>query len=178
MSRIGKTPVKIPKGVQVSFKDGKCTVKGPLGTLSLDMPETFKIEMEDGSLKVIRPDDSRKNRALHGLYRNLIRNMVVGVSEGYRKELEIVGVGYKVAKKGKSIQINIGYSHPVEVKEDEGIEFEVPNQTTIVVKGIDKQKVGQVAANIRRIRPPEPYKGKGIRYKGEFIRRKVGKSGA
>jgi len=178
VSRIGKTPVQIPAGVTVNMKGNICTVKGPKGELSYRVPENFKVIVDGNHLRVERPGDSRTERALHGLSRNLIRNMVTGVSAGFEKKLEIVGVGYKVAKSGKGIQINIGYSHPLFFKETADIEFDVPNQNTIIVKGIDKEKVGQMAANIRSVRPPEPYKGKGIKYSDEKIRRKVGKAGA
>lgn len=178
MSRIGKTPVDIPSGVTVSMQDRKCIVKGPKGKLEYEVPENFKIKINDNQLTVERSGDKREDRSLHGLIRKLIYNMVVGVSQGYTRKLEIVGVGYKASEKGKGIQLNIGYSHPVVFNQIPGIEFEVPNPTSIIVKGIDKQLVGQVAANIRSVRPPEPYKGKGIRYEGEYVRRKVGKAGA
>ncbi len=178
MSRVGKIPVEIPKGVKVEIKDNFVTVTGPKGKLEYQAPRELTLKLDEDSVTVERPDDSKKNRSLHGLVRVLIRNMVVGVSQGYEKKLEIVGVGYKVAKQGKGIQINVGYSHPVVFEEKDGIEFDVPNQTTIIVKGIDRQAVGQVAANIRSVRPPEPYKGKGIKYADEVIRRKVGKAGA
>ena len=178
MSRVGKIPVDIPKGVKVEINKNLVVVKGPKGQLDYQAPMEFTLKLEDDKFIVERPDDSNKNRALHGLVRTLVRNMVVGVSEGYLKKLEIVGVGYKVVKQGNGIQINVGYSHPVVFEEKDGIEFDVPNQTTIVVKGIDRQAVGQVAANIRSVRPPEPYKGKGIKYADEVIRRKVGKAGA
>ncbi|MFP4499173.1 MAG: 50S ribosomal protein L6 [Vulcanimicrobiota bacterium] len=178
MSRVGNAPVEIPKGVTVEMEGQKIIAKGSKGQLEYLVPDNFNIKIEDNILTVERPGDSRQERSLHGLARNLIRNMVVGVSQGYEKTLEIVGVGYKAAKQGASVQLNVGYSHPLVFKEGDGIEFDVPNQTTVVVKGIDKQKVGQMAANIRGVRPPEPYKGKGIRYQGEYVRRKVGKAGA
>jgi large subunit ribosomal protein L6 len=178
VSRIGKTPIEVPKDVTVTLDGCKCMVKGPKGQLEHEVPENFKVNIGEGIITIERPNDARRNRALHGLTRNLINNMVVGVSQGFEKRLEIVGVGYKVATKGKGIQLNVGYSHPLFFDPIPGIEFEVPNQTAIVVKGIDRQKVGQVAANIRGVRPPEPYKGKGIRYSDETIRRKVGKAGA
>lgn len=178
MSRIGRTPVDVPKGVTIDIQGDKCIVKGPKGQLECPIPRKFKINLEDGVLTVERPGNSREERSLHGLTRNLIRNAVVGVSAGFEKKLEIVGVGYKAAKKGDGVLLNIGYSHPLFFKEENGIEFDVPNQSVIVVKGIDKQAVGQVAADIRGVRPPEPYKGKGIKYEGEYIRRKVGKAGA
>jgi large subunit ribosomal protein L6 len=178
VSRIGKTPIEVPKGVTVTLTDRRCVVKGPKGQLEHEVPENFKVNIEDGIITIERPNDARRNRALHGLTRNLINNMVVGVSQGFEKRLEIVGVGYKVAVRGNGIQLNVGYSHPLVFDPGPGIEFEVPNQTAIVIKGIDKQKVGQMAADIRGVRPPEPYKGKGIKYSDERIRRKVGKSGA
>lgn len=178
MSRIGKIPVDIPKGVTVEMKHGALVAKGPKGQLEYEVPKEFKVEIADDKIRVHRPNDSRKNKALHGLIRTLIRNSVVGVSQGYSKQLNIVGVGYKAQKQGSGVQLNVGYSHPVVFNEIPGIEFDVPNATTIVVKGIDRQVVGQVAANIRSVRPPEPYKGKGIRYADEQVRRKVGKAGA
>lgn len=178
MSRIGKTPVDIPKNVTITMSGNTCTVKGPKGELKYDVPENFKVKMDGDVLTVERPGDSKKEKALHGLARTLIKNMTIGVSEGFAKTLTIVGVGYKALAQGTGVQINIGYSHPLVFKDIPGIEFEVPNQTTIVVKGIDKEKVGQVAADIRSVRPPEPYKGKGIKYADEYVRRKVGKAGA
>lgn len=178
MSRIGKMPVRIPNGVTINFSGNKVIVKGPKGTLDYTAPENFEIKIEDGTVIVNRPGDSRKEKATHGLVRTLIRNMVVGVSDGYEKSLEVIGVGYRVAKQGNGIKLNVGYSHPILVEPEPGIEFDLPTATTIVVKGIDKYQVGQTAANIRRIRPPEPYKGKGIKYTDETIRRKVGKAGA
>jgi large subunit ribosomal protein L6 len=178
MSRIGKMPVSIPKGVTVKITGYLVEVKGPKGELNYTLPRNFKVEIVDNVLTVTRPSDSREDRSLHGLARNLIRNMVVGVSEGYTRTLEIVGVGYKVAAQGKSLKLNVGYSHPVVIEPEPGIELEAPSVSTIVVKGIDKCKVGQFAANVRAIRPPEPYKGKGIKYSGEIVRRKVGKAGA
>lgn len=179
MSRIGKMPVQIPEGVKVNISsEGKITVRGPKGQLNYNAPEKFKIDISDGQLKVSRPGNSRKDKATHGLVRTLIRNMVVGVTEGYSKKLEVVGVGYKIALQGNKLQLNVGYSHPVIVEPKPGIEFELPGANTIVVKGIDKYLVGQVAADIRDIRRPEPYKGKGIRYSDEVIQRKVGKAGA
>jgi len=178
VSRIGKMPVQIPTGVAVKLKDKLVTVKGPKGVLSYQAPKNFGIEIDKDKLTVIRPGESKKDKATHGLVRTLIKNMVVGVTEGYSKTLEVVGVGYRATKEGQSVRIYVGYSHPVVVMPEEGIELEIPNNTTIVVKGIDKYLVGQVAANIRSIRPPEPYKGKGIKYSDEYIRRKVGKAGA
>ena len=178
MSRIGRLPITIPAGVSVNIADnGEVTVKGKLGELKGSFRKEIKIEEENGELKLTRCSDEKEIRALHGLTRALLHNMVVGVSEGFSKTLEIVGVGYRVQLSGKNLTFNMGFSHPVEVAPPAGITFESPNNTTIVVKGIDKQLVGQVAANIRGIRPPEPYKGKGIRYQGEHVRRKVGKTG-
>jgi large subunit ribosomal protein L6 len=178
MSRIGKEPVAIPEGVEVTVSAGVVTVKGPKGTLSQAVSDPITVTVEDGQVLVARPDDERENRSLHGLYRALIQNMVVGVTEGYRRGLEIVGVGYRAqARGGNALTLQVGYSHPVEIEAPEGISFEVPSPTRIEVHGADKQLVGQVAANIRKVRKPEPYKGKGIRYEGEHVRRKSGKAG-
>lgn len=177
MSRIGKLPVSVPAGVEVSINGTEVTVKGPKGELTQSFYNKLTIEKaEDGSVVVSRPDDERMSRAQHGLVRTLINNMVIGVSQGYSKTLELVGVGYRAAVKGDHLELNLGYSHPVIVKTPEGITFECPDQAKIVVSGIDKQQVGQVAADIRKWRKPEPYKGKGIRYQGEHIRRKEGKT--
>lgn len=176
MSRIGKKPVQIPAGVEVTVNGTHVTVKGPKGTLENDFYEKLTIEVADGVLAVTRPDDERETRARHGLTRALIQNMVTGVSEGYVKTLELAGVGYRVALKGNTLDLSLGYSHPVLYDAPEGISFECPDNTHINVKGIDKQQVGQVAAEIRGKRPPEPYKGKGIHYQGEHIRRKLGKA--
>jgi large subunit ribosomal protein L6 len=177
MSRIGKMPIPVPSGVEVTIDGGHVTVKGPKGTLEHDAPQTITISREGDELVVTRPDDERENRALHGLTRSLVANMVTGVSEGFVRELEIVGVGYRAAAAGpQRLEIQVGYSHPVHVDAPEGIEFEVPAPTRITVRGFDKQLVGQVAADIRKIRKPEPYKGKGIRYANELVRRKAGKS--
>ncbi len=177
MSRIGKMPIPVPSGVEVTIDGGHVTVKGPKGTLEHDAPQTITISREGDELVVTRPDDERDNRALHGLTRSLVANMVTGVSEGFVRELEIVGVGYRAAAAGpQRLEIQVGYSHPVHVDAPEGIEFEVPAPTRITVRGFDKQLVGQVAADIRKIRKPEPYKGKGIRYANELVRRKAGKS--
>jgi len=177
MSRIGKAPIAIPSGVEVTVADRHVTVKGPQGTLERDLPGDIAIEREDSSLLVTRPDDQRHNRALHGLTRSLVNNMVQGVSTGFTKELEIVGVGYRAIAQGPNkIELALGFSHPVFVDAPAGITFEVPMPTRILVKGIDKELVGQVAANIRKVRKPEPYKGKGVRYAGEVVRRKAGKS--
>lgn len=177
MSRIGKLPVSVPAGVEVSINGNEVTVKGPKGELTRSFYSAFTIEQaEDNSIVVTRPDDERESRAQHGLTRTLINNMVIGVSEGYSKTLELVGVGYRAAVKGDKLEMNLGFSHPVIVEKPEGINFECPDQAKIVVSGIDKQQVGQVAADIRKWRKPEPYKGKGIRYQGEHIRRKEGKT--
>lgn len=177
MSRIGKLPVSVPAGVEVSINGNEVTVKGPKGELTRSFYSALTIEQaEDNSIVVTRPDDERDSRAQHGLTRTLINNMVIGVSEGYSKTLELVGVGYRAAVKGDKLEMNLGFSHPVIVEKPEGITFECPDQAKIVVSGIDKQQVGQVAADIRKWRKPEPYKGKGIRYQGEHIRRKEGKT--
>lgn len=176
MSRIGKKPVQIPAGVEVAVDGNKVIVKGPKGTLEQDFYEKLTVSVEGSELVVTRPDDERETRARHGLTRALIHNMVVGVSEGYVKGLELAGVGYRVQQKGRDLEFSLGYSHPVIVEQPEGIAFEVPDNTHVNVKGINKQQVGQVAAEIRAKRPPEPYKGKGIHYVGEHIRRKLGKA--
>jgi large subunit ribosomal protein L6 len=177
MSRIGKQPVAIPSGVEVSVAEGNLvTVKGPRGTLSQTMHANMTIVVEDGAARVERPDDEGFNRGLHGLTRTLLANMVDGVTKGFEKRLSIVGVGYRAALKGKDIELQVGYSHPVLVPQPEGIEFEVPTATSIVIRGNDKAQVGEVAANIRKIRKPEPYKGKGIRYEDEVVRKKAGKA--
>jgi large subunit ribosomal protein L6 len=177
MSRIGKKPVEIPSGVDVEVDDGNVvTVSGPRGELSQAMHATMRIVVEDGTLRVERPDDVGFSRSLHGLTRSLVANMVEGVTKGFEKRLQIVGVGYRAALKGKDVELQVGYSHPVLVQQPEGIEFEVPAPTQIVVRGNDKQQVGEVAANIRKIRKPEPYKGKGIRYENEYVRKKAGKA--
>jgi large subunit ribosomal protein L6 len=177
MSRIGKLPVSIPKGVEVKLEDNKVRVKGPKGELSRNFGREINIRIEDGKIIFERKNNDRNVRSLHGLTRTLISNMVNGVTNGFEKSLLIVGVGYKVAKTGSNLQINVGYSHPVIVEAIKGIEFEVGGNNKITVKGIDKYLVGQVAANIRSIRPPEPYKGKGIRYENEVVRKKLGKTG-
>ncbi|MGA1846811.1 50S ribosomal protein L6 [Deferribacter abyssi] len=176
MSRIGKKPISIPKGVVVKVENNKIIVEGPKGKLERDLHPKINVELTDKEIIVKRHDDSKESRAFHGLYRSLINNMVEGVSKGFEKRLEIVGIGYRATLKGKALDLSLGFSHPVVVEPPEGIEFVVENQQKIVVKGIDKQLVGQVAANIRKIRKPEPYKGKGIRYEGEHILRKAGKS--
>lgn len=177
MSRVGKTPISIPSGVEVSVSGSTVEVKGPKGSLHINLPDQIGFTQDDGKVVLTRVDDERESKALHGLNRSLVNNMVIGVSEGYRKELEIVGVGYRAHAKGKdSLELQLGFSHPVKVKAPEGIEFDVPVQTQINIIGIDKQVVGQVAADIRALKKPEPYKGKGIRYVGEHIIRKAGKA--
>jgi large subunit ribosomal protein L6 len=175
MSRIGRAPINIPSGVDVTVAGSSVAVKGPKGELSMDVHPKMQVALEGGVMTVARPDDTGPNRALHGLTRTLLSNMVTGVTNGFEKRLEIQGVGYRASMKGSDLEILVGYSHPVVVPPPEGIQFEVPAPTQIVVKGIDKQRVGQTAAEIRAIRKPEPYKGKGIRYEGEAVRRKVGK---
>jgi large subunit ribosomal protein L6 len=176
VSRIGKQPIPVPSGVEVHIDGSTVTVKGPKGELSRTLSDIITVEQEDGTLVVKRPDESRTARSLHGLSRTLVANMVIGVSEGYFKNLEIVGVGYRAAMKGSDIELQLGFSHPVLVVAEPGITFEVPAPTKITVRGIDKQRVGQVAADIRKWRKPEPYKGKGVRYEGEHVRRKLGKA--
>lgn len=176
MSRIGKQPIPVPAGVEVTIDGSHVSVKGPKGELSRTFSDIISIKQEGSEILVTRPDDSRTARSLHGLTRTLVHNMVVGVSEGYVKKLELVGVGYRAALKGNNLELALGYSHPVIVEPEEGITFEVPDNTHIHVKGIDNQRVGQVAADIRAKRPPEPYKGKGVRYEGEHVRRKLGKA--
>lgn len=177
MSRIGRKPIAIPQGVQVDILGNTVKVKGPKGELNQVVHPEMKISLENGEIKVERPSEDKKHRALHGLTRTLISNMIIGVTNGYSKGLEINGVGYRAAKQGKNLVLTIGYSHPVEIEPLPGIEFEVPAPNKIVVKGIDKQVVGQMAAEIRAVRRPEPYKGKGIKYESEIIRRKAGKAG-
>ena len=178
MSRIGRAPIAIPAGVEIKVEDNNVvTVKGPKGTLTQQFNPNMAITMEEGVLHVTRPNDAKENRALHGLTRTLIHNMVVGVTEGYKKELDVNGVGYRVAKEGNKLVMNLGFSHQVTVEEIEGISIEVPNPNKIIISGVDKQKVGQFAAEVREKRPPEPYKGKGIKYTDEVIRRKEGKTG-
>lgn len=175
MSRIGRAPIDIPDGVSVTLDGQKVTVKGPKGELSHTVVEPIRVAQEDGRVVVTRPTDRGPHRALHGLSRTLIANMVEGVSNGFERQLEIVGVGYRAQLKGQNLELAAGFSHPVSIAPPEGISFEVPAPTQVVVRGIDKQAVGQIAAQIRGVRPPEPYKGKGIRYAGEQVRRKVGK---
>jgi large subunit ribosomal protein L6 len=175
MSRIGKQPITLPDGVSVEIAPGSVSVKGPKGELSQQLPREMKVEQADGTVTVERPTDRGDHRALHGLTRSLIANMVEGVTDGFEKRLEIQGVGYRAQLKGKNLELALGYSHPVQLDAPEGIDFEVPQPTEVVVKGIDKQLVGETAARIRKRRPPEPYKGKGVRYAGEQVTRKVGK---
>ncbi len=175
MSRIGRKPISLPEAVTVELAPGRVAVKGPKGELSQAVSTAIEVGQDDGTVTVSRPTDRGEHRALHGLTRSLIANMVEGVTEGFEKRLEIQGVGYRAALKGKSLEMALGYSHPVSVEPPDGIEFEVPQPTEVVVRGIDKQLVGQVAADIRKRRPPEPYKGKGVRYRDEHVMRKVGK---
>jgi large subunit ribosomal protein L6 len=175
MSRIGKQPIEVPAGVTVMVDPGRVTVHGPKGELRQVVPQRMSIQQEDGRITVTRPTDRGPDRALHGLTRTLVANMVEGVTNGFEKKLEIQGVGYRAALHGTDLELQVGYSHPVKIVPRTGIEFEVPVPTQVVVRGIDKQMVGQTAAEIRKVRPPEPYKGKGIRYEGEHVRRKVGK---
>ena len=175
MSRIGRLPIEIPSGVDVQVEPGQVRVKGPKGELSQHVSPDLSIEREDSTLRVTRPTDRGEHRALHGLTRSLIANMVEGVTDGFERRLEIQGVGYRAQLRGKSLELALGYSHPVRVEAPEGIDFEVPAPTQIIVRGIDKQAVGEIAAQIRKLRPPEPYKGKGVRYAGEYVARKVGK---
>jgi large subunit ribosomal protein L6 len=175
MSRIGKRPIQVPAGVLVSIDPGRVTVSGPKGELRQVVPQRISIAQEDGQIVVTRPTERGEDRALHGLARTLVANMVEGVTNGFEKRLELQGVGYRAALAGANLELQVGYSHPVRIVPRQGIEFEVPAPTEIVVRGIDKQLVGQTAAEIRKVRPPEPYKGKGIRYRGEYVRRKVGK---
>lgn len=176
MSRIGKQPVPLPKGVEVTVDGRVVTVKGPKGELTQRMPAEIGVKIEDGQVVVSRPSDQSKHRALHGLSRTLVANMVEGVTEGFKKTLEIVGVGYRAEKQGKGLRLQLGFSHPIQYDAPEGIALDAPQPTVVVVEGIDKQMVGQVAAEIRSFRPPEPYKGKGVRYQGEHVRRKAGKT--
>jgi large subunit ribosomal protein L6 len=177
MSRTGRKPISVPKGVQVQLDGHKITVKGPKGELSRQLPPDVLVEQEEGWILVKRPSDSPRHRALHGLARTLIDNMIVGVTEGFSRTLELVGVGYRAAKQGNNLVLNVGFSHPVVFEPEQNMEIEVPSNTKIVIKGIDKQQVGNFAAVIRKVYPPEPYKGKGIRYENEMVRRKVGKAG-
>lgn len=178
MSRIGNQPIAIPNGVDITLDGHTLTVKGPKGTLSHKLPQSMQVEVTADEVKVTRPSDDKEHKSLHGLTRSLINNMVIGVTKGYSKTLEIVGVGYRAAMKGKNLNLTLGFSHPVIMEPPAGIEFETPEPTKIIVKGADKEVVGQVAAEIRDWRKPEPYKGKGVRYEGEHVRRKAGTTGA
>ena len=175
MSRIGRAPIALPGGVEFTYDDGLVTVKGPKGELSQRVPREMLVEVGDGVIEVKRPTESGRHRSLHGLTRTLIANMVTGVTSGFEKRLEIVGVGYRAGVKGADLELIVGYSHPVVISPPEHVEFETPQPTVVLVRGIDKQVVGEIAAKVRSIRPPEPYKGKGIRYAGEYVQRKVGK---
>ena len=177
MSRIGNKPVVIPAGVTIDLKDNTVTVKGPKGELSYTFNQNITLVQNEGEVVFTRPDDTKENKTIHGTTRAVFNNMVVGVTDGFQKELELIGVGYRAQLQGKKLVLNVGYSHPVEFTPEEGVEIEVPSNTKVIVKGYDKQKVGELAANIRGVRPPEPYKGKGIRYVDEFVRRKEGKTG-
>jgi large subunit ribosomal protein L6 len=176
MSRIGGRPIDVPNGVEISLEAGTIQVKGPKGTLSRSVHPEMTVDVSDGVISVSRPSDQKRHRSLHGLTRSLIANMVTGVTEGFRKSLEIQGVGYRAEKKGQGITLHLGFSHPVDYKVPEGIEIEVPSPTQVLIRGANKETVGQVASEIRAIRPPEPYKGKGVRYSGEQVRRKAGKT--
>jgi large subunit ribosomal protein L6 len=177
MSRIGRLPIAVPSGVDVTIDGRRLTVKGPKGTLSRELHPDISVTQEDGTIVVTRPTEQKTHKQLHGLTRTLVNNMVIGVTDGYRKGLEITGVGYRAALSGKKLTLNLGYSHPIEIDPPEGISFEVENPTRLAVVGIDKELVGQIAATVRATRKPEPYKGKGVRYAGEYIRRKAGKAG-
>ncbi|WP_062349839.1 50S ribosomal protein L6 [Bacillus kwashiorkori] len=178
MSRIGKKPIEIPSGVTITINEGNLvTVKGPKGELTRQFNAEMNLSVEDNVLTVIRPSDSKEHRTIHGTTRAILNNMVEGVSNGFQKNLELVGVGYRAQKQGNKLVLNVGFSHPVEFTPEAGIEIEVPSNTKITIKGIDKERVGELAANVRAVRPPEPYKGKGIRYEGEYVRRKEGKTG-
>ena len=177
MSRIGNKPITVPEGVEVKLDGQKITVKGPKGTLEKEIHNNISVKLENGVITVTRPNDQKENRSLHGLTRTLINNMIIGVSQEYTKQLEINGVGYRAAKQGKTLVLTLGYSHPVNMEEPEGITYEVPNPNSIIVRGIDKELVGQMAAEVRKQRPPEVYRGKGIKYVDEHIRRKEGKTG-
>ncbi|MDR7080465.1 large subunit ribosomal protein L6 [Neobacillus niacini] len=177
MSRVGKKPIEIPAGVTVTLNNSTVTVKGPKGELTRSFNPDIEIKIEENLVTITRPSDVKEHRALHGTTRALIANMVEGVSKGFERRLELIGVGYRVQKQGNKLVLNVGYSHPVEFEPEAGLEIEVPANTKITIKGTDKERVGALAANIRQVRPPEPYKGKGIRYEGEFVRRKEGKTG-
>ncbi|MBU8880228.1 50S ribosomal protein L6 [Bacillus sp. FJAT-29790] len=177
MSRIGKKPIEIPTGVTITMDKNTVTVKGPKGELTRSFNPDMIIQVEDNVINISRPSESKEHRTNHGTTRALLANMVEGVSKGFEKGLELIGVGYRAQKQGKKLVLNVGYSHPVEIEPEEGVEVEVPSNTKVIVKGINKERVGALAANIRDVRPPEPYKGKGIRYEGEYVRRKEGKTG-
>lgn len=177
MSRVGKKPIEIPAGVTVTNENNHLTVKGPKGELSRTFNQDIQIAIEENVITISRPSDAKDHRALHGTTRAVLANMVEGVAKGFERSLDLIGVGYRASKQGKKLVLNVGYSHPVEIDPEEGIEIEVPSNTKVIVKGTDKERVGALAANIRGVRPPEPYKGKGIRYEGEFVRRKEGKTG-
>ncbi|GIN92809.1 50S ribosomal protein L6 [Siminovitchia terrae] len=177
MSRIGNKPIEIPSGVTVTKEANKVTVKGPKGELSNTFNSDINISIEDNVINVTRPSDAKEHRSMHGTTRSLVANMVEGVSKGFEKSLELVGVGYRAQKQGKKLVLNVGYSHPVEFEPEDGIEIDVPSNTKVIVKGFNKERVGALASDIRAVRPPEPYKGKGIRYEGEYVRRKEGKTG-
>lgn len=177
MSRIGLKPITIPAGVEIKFTNGLVEVKGPKGNLSQEVSRGFELNIEENEVVLVRPSESKQDKSLHGLYRSLIQNMIIGVTEGYKKQLEIVGTGYRAQKQGDKLNLSLGFSHPVILTDPEGITTEVPSERVIIVSGIDKQKVGDYTAKIRGYRPPEPYKGKGVKYSDEHIRRKVGKTG-
>jgi large subunit ribosomal protein L6 len=177
MSRVGKKPIEIPAGVTVTLDNNNVTVKGPKGELSRTFHADIEIKVEDNVINISRPSEAKEHRALHGTTRAILANMVEGVSKGFERGLELIGVGYRAAKQGNKLVLSVGYSHPVEIEAEKGLEIEVPSNTKIIIKGTDKERVGALAANIRDVRPPEPYKGKGIRYEGEFVRRKEGKTG-
>lgn len=177
MSRIGKKPIELPAGVTVTLNGNTVTVKGPKGELTRTFSPEIGINIEENVVTLTRPSDSKEHKTIHGTTRSLLANMVEGVSKGFERSLELIGVGYRAQKQGKKLVLNVGYSHPVEIEPEEGLEIEVPSNTKVIVKGIDKERVGALAANIRDVRPPEPYKGKGIRYEGEYVRRKEGKTG-
>ena len=177
MSRIGKKPIEIPTGVTITINGDVVTVKGPKGELTRSFNSDIEIKVEENVINLSRPSESKEHRSIHGTTRSLLANMVEGVSKGFEKSLELIGVGYRAQMQGKKLVLSVGYSHPVEFEPEEGVEVEVPSNTKVIVKGINKERVGALAANIRQVRPPEPYKGKGIRYEGEFVRRKEGKTG-
>jgi large subunit ribosomal protein L6 len=177
MSRVGKKPIEIPAGVTVTLNNNTVTVKGPKGELTRTFNPDMNIKIEENVITISRPSDVKEHRALHGTTRAVIANMIEGVSKGFEKSLELIGVGYRAQKQGNKLVLNVGYSHPVEIEPEKGLEIEVPSNTKVTVKGADKERVGALAANIRQVRPPEPYKGKGIRYEGEYVRRKEGKTG-